>query len=177
MHRMGRKTSEEQLRQTIAYLRKEIPDIALRTTLISGFPGETQEDFEELYRFVNEMEFERLGVFPYSAEEDTPAATMADQVPDEVKNFRRDELMELQQEIAFEKAENMVGRRLLAMIEGKVAEDDVYVARTYMDAPGVDGLLFLRTEKQLMTGDFVRVVITGSNEYDLIGELDDEFTE
>ena len=177
LHRMGRKTSEEQLRQTIAYLRKEIPDIALRTTLISGFPGETQEDFEELYRFVNEMEFERLGVFPYSAEEDTPAATMADQVPDEVKNFRRDELMELQQEIAFEKAENMVGRRLLAMIEGKVAEDDVYVARTYMDAPGVDGLLFLRTEKQLMTGDFVRVVVTGSNEYDLIGELDDEFTE
>ena len=102
---------------------------------------------------------------------------MADQVPDEVKNFRRDELMELQQEIAFEKAENMVGSRLLAMIEGKVAEDDVYVARTYMDAPGVDGLLFLRTEKQLMTGDFVRVVVTGSNEYDLIGELDDEFTE
>ncbi len=177
LHRMGRKTSEEQLRQTIGYLRKEIPDIALRTTLISGFPGETQEDFEELYRFVNEMEFERLGVFPYSAEEDTPAATMADQVPDEVKNFRRDELMELQQEIAFEKAENMVGRRLLAMIEGKVAEDDVYVARTYMDAPGVDGLLFLRTEKQLMTGDFVRVIVTDSNEYDLIGELDDELTE
>lgn len=177
LHRMGRKTSEEQLRQTIAHLREEIPDIALRTTLISGFPGETQEDFEELYRFVNEMEFERLGVFPYSAEEDTPAATMENQIPEEVKNFRRDELMELQQAIAFEKAENMVGRRLLAMIEGKVAEDDVYVARTYMDAPGVDGFLFLRTDKQLMTGDFVPVIVTGSNEYDLIGELDDERTE
>ena len=177
LHRMGRKTSEEQLRQTIAHLREEIPDIALRTTLISGFPGETQEDFEELYRFVNEMEFERLGVFPYSAEEDTPAAAMENQIPEEVKNFRRDELMELQQAIAFEKAENMVGRRLLAMIEGKVAEDDVYVARTYMDAPGVDGFLFLRTDKQLMTGDFVPVIVTGSNEYDLIGELDDERTE
>lgn len=143
----------------------------MRTTLISGFPGETQEDFEELYRFVNEMEFDRLGVFPYSQEEDTPAATMEDQVPQEVKEFRRDELMELQQAIAFDKAEDMVGHILTVMIEGKVADEETYVARTYRDAPNVDGYLFVNTSANLMTGDFVKVLVTGSNEYDLIGEI------
>ncbi|MDO4513028.1 MAG: 30S ribosomal protein S12 methylthiotransferase RimO [Lachnospiraceae bacterium] len=177
LRRMGRKTGQEQLRNTITYLRERIPDICLRTTLISGFPGETQDDFEETYRFVNEMEFDRLGVFAYSREEDTPAAEMENQIPDDLKEARRDELMELQQAIAFEKAQDKVGSHLLAMIEGKVADEDVYVARTYMDAPGVDGFLFVRTDKQLMTGDFVRVVVTDSNEYDLIGELEDELTE
>ena len=177
LKRMGRRTNQEQLRGMIHLLRKEIPDICLRTTLITGFPGETQEDFEELYRFVNEMEFERLGVFPYSCEEDTPAALMEPQVPEEVKESRRDELMELQQAIVFEKAEARVGSTVLAMIEGKAVDEDVYVARTYMDAPGVDGYLFLHTEKQLMSGDFVKVQITGANEYDLIGEMIDEFTE
>lgn len=171
LKRMGRKTSEEELRAMVEKLRKRIPDICLRTTLISGFPGETQEDFEELYRFVNEMEFDRLGVFTYSCEEDTPAATMEDQIDEEVKVFRRDELMELQQEIAFEKAENMVGHILTVMIEGKVADEDAYVARTYRDAPNVDGYLFLNTSATLMTGDFVKVLVTGSNEYDLIGEI------
>ncbi len=171
LRRMGRKTSKKELEGQIKKLREKIPDICLRTTLISGFPGETQEDFEELYRFVNEMEFDRLGVFAYSQEEDTPAAVMPDQVEESVKEARRDELMELQQEIAFEKAEAMVGRILTVMIEGKVADEDVYVGRTYKDAPGVDGYLFVNTSASLMTGDFVKVQVTGSNEYDLIGEI------
>ncbi len=179
LKRMGRRTNQEQLREKIAYLRQEIPDICLRTTLITGFPGETQEDHEELYRFVNEMEFDRLGVFPYSPEEDTPAASFPDQVPEEVKSGRQAELMELQQEIAFEKAQNMKGRKVWAMIEGKVADENAYVGRTYKDAPNVDGLIFINTATELMTGDFVQVTITGSYEYDLIGELTDEneFTE
>ena len=171
LRRMGRRTNQEELRQWIGRLRERIPDICLRTTLISGFPGETQEDVEELYRFVNEMEFDRLGVFPYSQEEDTKAAEMPDQVSGEVKCFRRDELMELQQAIAFEKAEQMIGRVLDVMVEGKVADEDVYVTRTYRDAPNVDGYLFLNTSTTLMTGDFVKVLVTDSNEYDLIGEI------
>lgn len=171
LKRMGRRTDEAQLREMIGKLRERIPDICLRTTLISGFPGETQEDFEELYRFVNEMEFDRLGVFPYSQEEDTPAATMEEQVPEEVKLSRREELMELQQAIAFDKAQSLVGRVLTVMVEGKVADEDTYVTRTYMDAPNVDGYLFLNTTANLMTGDFARVYVTDSNEYDLIGEL------
>lgn len=171
LKRMGRRTDQEELRSMIKRLRDRIPDICLRTTLISGFPGETQEDFEELYRFVDEMEFDRLGVFPYSQEEDTPAAVMSDQVEEAVKEARRDELMELQQEIAFEKAADMVGRVLTVMIEGRVADEEAYVARTYRDAPGVDGYLFVNTAAELMTGDFVKVLVTGSNEYDLIGEI------
>ncbi len=171
LRRMGRRTTQEELRRRIEELRSRIPDICLRTTLISGFPGETQEDFEELYRFVNEMEFDRLGVFPYSQEEDTAAADMPDQIDQRVKEARRDELMELQQAVAFEKAEDMVGQVLTVMIEGKAADEDVYVGRTYRDAPGVDGYLFLRTAAELMTGDFVRAIVTDSNEYDLIGEI------
>ena len=173
LRRMGRRTNEEQLRRQIETLRERIPDICLRTTLISGFPGETQEDFEELYRFVNEMEFDRLGVFPYSQEEDTVAAAMPDQIAEEVKEARRDELMELQQAIAFEKAEDMIGRELTVMVEGKVADEDVYVTRTYRDAPDVDGYLFLRADRELMSGDFVKALVTDFNEYDLIGEIVD----
>lgn len=171
LRRMGRRTNQRELREMIARLREKIPDICLRTTLISGFPGETQEDFEELYNFVDEMEFDRLGVFPYSQEEDTRAAEMPDQIEESVKEARRDELMELQQEIAFEKAQDMIGQELVVMIEGKVADEDVYVARTYRDAPNVDGFLFLNTRAELMTGDFVKVLVTDSNEYDLIGEI------
>ena len=171
LKRMGRRTSAQELRNMIGKLREKIPDICLRTSLISGFPGETEEDFEELYRFVNEMEFDRLGVFTYSQEEDTPAAAMPDQVDETVKESRRDELMELQQAVAFEKAENMAGRVLTVMIEGKLADEDTYVARTYRDAPNVDGYLFLNTTADLMTGDFVKVLVTDSNEYDLIGEI------
>lgn len=171
LRRMGRQTTQKELRRRIARLRERIPDICLRTTLISGFPGETQEDFEELYRFVNEMEFDRLGVFAYSQEEDTVAAELPDQIDESLKESRRGELMELQQAIAFEKAEEMIGRVLTVMVEGKVADEDVYVARTYRDAPNVDGYLFLHTSANLMTGDFVKVLVTDSNEYDLIGEL------
>ena len=171
LKRMGRRTTQADLRRIIERLREEIPDICLRTTLISGFPGETQEDHEELMRFVDDCEFDRLGVFAYSPEEDTPAALMPDQIPDEVKEERRGELMELQQEIAFEKAEAMEGRELEVMIEGKVADENAYVGRTYMDAPGVDGYIFLNTDETLMSGDFAKVRVTGAAEYDLIGEL------
>ena len=174
LKRMGRRTNQEELRRIIGKLRKEIPDIAIRTTLISGFPGETEEDHEELMAFVDEMEFERLGVFAYSLEEDTPAAQMPDQVPQELKEERRDEIMELQQEIAFEKAESLVGRVLDVMIEEKVADEPAYVGRTYMDSPNVDGLIFVNADLQLMSGDFVRVKVTGAAEYDLIGEVYDE---
>ena len=171
LKRMGRRTTQADLRRIIGRLREAIPDICLRTTLISGFPGETEEDHEELMRFVDDCEFDRLGVFAYSAEEDTPAAAMPAQIPEEVKEDRRAEIMELQQEIAFEKAEGMTGRELTVMIEGKAADENVYVGRTYMDAPGVDGYLFLNTDETLMSGDFARVRVTGAAEYDLIGEL------
>lgn len=177
LKRMGRRTDNAQLTDIIGKLRKEIPDICLRTTLITGFPGETNDDHECLVQFVDEMEFDRLGVFTYSPEEDTPAAEMPDQIEDEIKEARKNEIMELQQDIAFEAAETMIGKELYAMIEGKVADEDAYVARTYKDAPNVDGYLFVNTDKQLMSGDFVKVIITGSNEYDLIGEISDEFTE
>lgn len=177
LKRMGRRTSKDELISIVKRLREEIPDICLRTTLITGFPGETEENHEELMQFVDEMEFDRLGVFTYSPEEDTPAALMPQQIDEAVKADRQAELMELQQEIAFEKAEQMVGRTVLAMIEGKVAEENAYIARTYKDAPNVDGYLFINTGRELMTGDFARVRITGSYEYDLIGELEDEFTE
>ena len=174
LRRMGRRTNRSQVTEMIGKLRSEIPDIALRTTLISGFPGETEEDHETLMEFVNEMEFERLGVFAYSAEEDTPAYSYPDQVPQEIKEQRRDEIMELQQEIAFEKSESMVGRVLTVLIEGKVVDEPAYVGRTYMDAPGVDGLIFVNADAELFSGDFVRVKVTGSAEYDLIGEIYDE---
>ncbi len=176
LQRMGRRTDRHQLEEIIGKLRREIPDICLRTTLISGFPGETNEDHEELMDFVDRMEFDRLGVFTYSQEEDTPAADMPDQIPEEIKEDRRAQLMELQQDIAFEAAENMTGRIVTAMIEGKVADENAYVARTYKDAPNVDGFLFVNTSRDLMTGDFVKVKITASYEYDLIGELEDELT-
>ena len=171
LKRMGRRTSKAQLVEIIEKLRKEIPDISPRTTLITGFPGETQEQHEELKDFVDEMEFDRLGVFTYSPEEDTPAATMTEQIPEEVKEDRQAELMELQQEIAFDLAEDMVGREVLVMIEGKVADENAYVGRTYKDAPNVDGLIFINTDEELMSGDFARVRVTGALEYDLIGEL------
>ena len=171
LKRMGRRTTKAQLKETVSLLRKEIPDIVLRTTLIAGFPGETQEQHEELMEFVDEMEFERLGVFAYSPEENTPAASMPDQIPDEIKEERRDAILELQQEIAFDKAADMVGRTLYAMIEGKVADEPAYVARTYADSPDIDGYVFVNTGEMLMSGDFVKVKITGSAEYDLIGEL------
>lgn len=174
LKRMGRRTSKAQLTEIIRKLRREIPDIAIRTTLISGFPGETREDHEELLDFVDEMEFERLGVFPYSLEEDTPAALLPDQIPQELKEERRDELMRLQQEIVFEKQRGMAGRVLEVLIEGRLVEEEAYVGRTYMDGPNVDGLIFVHTDQELISGDFVRVKVTKALEYDLIGEMCDE---
>ena len=177
LKRMGRRTTQAELVEIVNKLRREIPDIVLRTTLISGFPGETQEDHEELMSFVDEMEFDRLGVFTYSPEEDTPAATMPDQVAEEVKEARRDEIMELQQEISYDKGTDRIGQELLVMIEGKVADESAYIGRTYGDAPKVDGYIFVQTGELLMTGDFAKVRVTGALEYDLIGELADEYTE
>lgn len=171
LKKMGRRTSKAQLVDTIRTLREEIPDITLRTTLITGFPGETEEQHQELVEFVDEMEFDRLGVFTYSPEENTPAAEMPDQIPEEVKEDRQAELMELQQEIAFDLAEDMIDREVLVMIEGKVADENAYVGRTYRDAPNVDGLIFINTDEELMSGDFAKVKVTGAMEYDLIGEL------
>lgn len=177
LKRMGRRTSKQELIDIIGKLRKEIPDIVLRTTLITGFPGETEEDHEELKEFVDEMEFDRLGVFTYSPEENTPATEMADQVPEEVKEERRDELMELQQEISYDRGQDRIGQELLVMIEGKVADESAYIGRTYGDAPKVDGYIFVQTGELLMTGDFAKVRVTGALEYDLIGVLSDEYTE
>ena len=177
LKRMGRRTTKEELIQIVETLRKEIPDIILRTTLITGFPGETQEEHEELMEFIDTMEFDRLGVFTYSAEEDTPAARMPDQIDEEEKQRRQAELMELQQEISIDKGNARIGSEVEVMVEGKVADENAYVARTYGDAPGVDGYLFINTDTQLMSGDFVMVRVTGALEYDLIGELKDEYTE
>lgn len=177
LKRMGRRTTRKELTEKVQKLRKEIPDIVLRTTLITGFPGETEEDHETLMEFVNEMEFDRLGVFTYSAEEDTPAASMEGQIPEEVKEERRDALMELQQEVSYDKGTERIGQELLVMIEGKVSGESAYIARTYGDAPKVDGYIFVQTGELLVTGDFAKVRVTGAMEYDLIGVLADEYTE
>ena len=177
LKRMGRRTTKQELVDIVETLRREIPDIILRTTLITGFPGETQEDHEELMEFIDTMEFDRLGVFTYSPEEDTPAAIMPDQIDEEVKLDRQAELMELQQEISLDKGNDKIGSVVEVMIEGKVADENAYVARTYRDAPNVDGYIFVNTSTELMSGDFARVHVTGALEYDLIGELEDEYTE
>ena len=177
LKKMGRRTNNAEIRELVSHLREEIPDICLRTTLISGFPGETASDHNETMALVKDLRFDRLGVFTYSQEEDTPAATMPDQVTERVKNTRRNKIMRLQQEIAFEAAKEMVGRLVEAVIEGRITDTDdedglSYVARTYKDAPDIDGYLFITgVKRELMTGDYVKVLITGSNEYDLIGEI------
>ena len=189
LRRMARKTNQAELRERIAKLRKEIPDITLRTTLITGFPGETEEDFKELYNFVDEMEFDRLGVFTYSAEEGTPAAEMDGQVDEEVKIARRNEIMELQQEISAEKAEGRIGKVYEVLVEGTVPVDSVngeafasimevnedgkkvYIGRTYMDAPDVHGQVFFESDYEIMSGELVEVEIIASDEYDLFGVL------
>lgn len=171
LKRMGRRTTRADIEAKIEMLRTEIPDIALRTTIICGFPGETPEQHEELMYFINEMEFDRLGAFAYSMEEDTPAALMPDQVDEEVKEDWRDEVMELQEEIIFDCNETMIGRELYVMIEGELTAEHAFIGRTYRDAPDIDGYVFIQTSENLMSGDFVKVRITGAYEYDLIGEL------
>jgi ribosomal protein S12 methylthiotransferase len=175
LKRMGRRTTKQELIDIIEKLRREIPDIALRTTLITGFPGETVQQHEELKDFVRRMRFDRLGVFTYSPEENTPAAEMEGQIEEEVKEERRRELMELQQEIAFRHAEGMKGKTLYAMVEGKLPDEPVYIARTYKDAPNVDGYLFIECPYEIISGDFMKVKVTGSQEYDLVGEIVTEY--
>lgn len=170
LKRMGRRTTRQELVDVITKLRNNIPDIALRTTLITGFPGETEEDIDDLLDFVDTMEFDRLGVFTYSPEDGTPAASMTDQVPENIKEERRNRIMELQQEVSLDKSADMVGRVIPVMVEGKITDDDAYVGRSYKDAPNVDGYVFINTNAQLMSGQIINVSITGSMEYDLIGE-------
>ena len=179
LKRMGRRTNRAELVSLVEKLRKEIPDIVLRTTLITGFPGETEEEFKNMVDFVDSMEFDRLGVFPYSAEEGTKAAEMDGQITEEVKESRRDEIMALQQEISADKAASRIDDEMSVLIEGYLYEDDIYIGRTYMDAPKVDGNVFVRAEEELISGDIVPVRITGANEYDLMGDViyADEFTE
>lgn len=176
LQKMGRRTSREDLVEVIQKLRKEIPDIAIRTTLITGFPGETQEDHQGLMNFVKECKFERLGVFTYSPEENTLAAEFEDQIDEEVKEQRRDEIMTLQQEISFEHTQELVGKVIRVMVEGYLYEDNIYVGRSYMDAPNVDGCVFINSQEELMTGEFVYVKIIQGREYDVIGEVEYEFT-
>lgn len=171
LKRMGRYTNKAELTQRIEYLRERIPDITLRTTLICGFPGETEEMHEELMQFINDMEFDRLGAFAYSREEGTPAAEFDNQVSEDLKEEWQADVMELQEEVIFDKNETMTGRELYVFIEGKVADENAYIGRTYRDAPNVDGYVFINTSEEMMTGDICKVKITGAYEYDLIGEL------
>lgn len=171
LKQMARRTNKEELIRQIEYLRREIPDITLRTSLICGFPGETEEMHEELMQFVNDMEFDRLGAFTYSQEEGTIAAELPNQVSEEQKQEWQSDVMELQEEVSFDKNESLIGTQLFAFVEGKVSDEDAYVGRTYRDAPGVDGYIFIRTEEELMTGDIVKVQVVGAYEYDLIGEI------
>ncbi len=177
LRRMGRRTDSNSIRTVIKKLRDKMPDICIRTTLIAGFPGESQEDYEQTYRFVSEMEFDRLGVFVYSPEEGTPAYDLDDRIDEKTAVSRQEELYELQQAVAFEAAENMPGTVLKVIIDGYLPEDDVYVARSYKDAPDIDGLVFVYSDRELVTGDMVNVRITEAREYDLEGVLIDESAE
>lgn len=178
LKKMGRHTDREHILKVIAHLREEIPDIVLRTTLIAGFPGETEEQFEEMKEFIDMVSFDRLGVFPYSAEEDTPAAEMEGQCPEEIKRMRADSLMELQQEISADLCAEHIGQEFDVLVEGFIPEEGMFAGRTYMDAPGVDGLVFFASpDHEWMSGDIVRVRITGAYEYDLTGELINELTQ
>ena len=171
LRRMGRRTRKEELENAITHLRERIPDITLRTTLICGFPGETDEMHEELMQFVNDMEFDRLGAFTYSPEEGTPAAEFENQIEEEIKADYQADIMELQEEVIIDKNESLIGTEMYAFIEGKVADENAYIGRTYRDAPNVDGYIFINTEETLVTGDIVNVKVTGAYEYDLIGEI------
>lgn len=170
LKRMGRRTTKEEIQNTIQIIRKEIPDIVLRTSLIAGFPGETQDDHEALLAFIDEVEFNRLGVFTYSPEEGTPAAVFEDQVPEETKETWRDEIMALQQEISYDLNSALVGKQMRVIVDGYIYKDQMYMCRSYMDAPGIDGCVFVASEEELLSGDFIDVKITDFNEYDLIGE-------
>ncbi len=173
LKRMNRRTSKEMITRIIKALRKEIPEIIIRTTLIVGFPGETNEEFEEVFDYIREIEFDRLGVFSYSKEEDTPAAKMKNQVDDEIKNARQSKIMEMQKQISFNKNRGRVNKVYSVLIEEKV-EDGVFIGRTYMDSPEIDCVVYVSSNKDIEIGTFVDVKITDFLEYDLIGDVDNE---
>lgn len=169
---MGRRTSKEDLIQIITKLRYQIPDIVLRTTLITGFPTETDAEHEEVLDFVRNMQFERLGVFTYSKEDQTPASKLKPQVTAKVKKQRQKDIMKLQQSIVFNHTSELIGKQYQVLVEGKIADEDcVYIGRTYMDAPSVDGFLFVRSDRELISGDMIEAKVTGAKGYDLVGEL------
>lgn len=170
LKRMGRKTTEADIRAIIGKLRSEIPDICIRTTLITGFPGEKRADHKKMLKFIEDCRFDRLGAFTYSAEEGTPAATMPHQVPEWLKRRRRDAVMKLQQQIVFEENKALVGTEFDVMIEGRLIEDEVYVTRSYKDAPGVDGYIFVQSDRDLVSGDIIHVCITDAKGYDLVAK-------
>lgn len=170
LRRMARRTTYDDLVNIIGRLRNNIPDITLRTTIIAGFPGETVEDVDTVIEFIKQMKFERLGVFTYSEEEGTVAAGFDNQIDEKEKEARRDRIMRVQQEISEKNLERKVGKTFRVLIEGKLPDENVYIGRTYMDVPGVDGYVFVNTEREYMSGDFCDVLITGSSEYDLIGD-------
>lgn len=174
--RMGRKTNKAHIIDIIAKLRKAMPDISIRTTLITGFPGETKENHENLMSFIDDMEFDRLGVFTYSKEEDTPAASYDNQVDEATALEWKNEIMELQQEISEDNNEKMIGKIIEVLVEGFLYNDNIYVGRSYKDAPGIDGYVFFNSKTELLSGDIVKVKIKDYNEYDLIGDIEDEFT-
>ncbi len=171
LKRMNRKTTKQDIIDMANHLRERIPDITLRTTLICGFPGETEEAHEELMQFVNDMEFDRLGAFTYSPEEGTRAFDMPNQIDEETKAEWQADVMELQEEVIFDKNKTLKGMETYAFIEGRVADENAYIGRTYRDAPNVDGYIFINTDEELMTGDIVKVKVVGAYEYDLIGEI------
>ncbi|MBU5475762.1 30S ribosomal protein S12 methylthiotransferase RimO [Eubacterium sp. MSJ-21] len=177
LKRMGRRTDRASIEAVIGKLREAAPDIAIRTSLIAGFPGETKEEHEALMTFLDEQELDRVGVFTYSREDGTPAATFENQIDEETATQWRNEIMELQQEISLDKNETFVGKIMQVIVEGYSSDDDVYVGRTYRDAPGVDGLVFVNCDYELMSGQIVDVRINEVGPYDMIGGILDESTE
>lgn len=171
LKRMGRKTTKDDLCKKIQKIREVLPDIALRTTLISGFPGETEREHEECVSFVSQIKFDRLGVFPYSPEEETPAAGYIDQVEEETKHRWADELMETEQHVIFRQNEQLIGRKLRVLVDGFLPEEGVYVGRTYRDAPDIDGCVFFEVSYEIVSGTMLTVRITNASGYDLIGEI------
>lgn len=171
LKRMGRKTDRTSIINVINKLRENVPDISIRTTLISGFPGETEELHNSLMEFVDEIEFDRLGVFSYSREEGTPAASFENQVDEDIANSWRDEVMELQQEVSQDINNKMIGSIIKVVVDGYSPEQDVYVGRSYKDAPGIDNFVFFECEHELMSGEFVDVQIKEAGPYDLIGGI------
>ncbi len=177
LKRMGRRTNGSEIRAIINKLREKVPDIAIRTSLITGFPGETEEDHENLKKFISEYKLDRVGVFTYSREENTPAYKMKDQILKRVKDKRRKELMLIQQKVVFEKNEALIGKELEVIIDGHIPEEGIYVGRSYMDAPGIDGCVFVESDRDIVSGSIIKAAITDFKDYDLIGmEICDDNT-